>query len=628
MKRASGSLYYPQGQSADSFWSKVAESPSYARIVGDIRAEGTRIMREKAPALTDELFSLFERTGSRLEYERVYFERRRRLNTHMLLSLLEPEEGAHLRELQEMIARVLDEPTWCLPAHVLGRDPDKTIDLFSAETGFTLAEMACVLEERLPRSLLADIDEALSARLFRPLLEEGPHPWESARHNWSAVCAGSIGAAALLRLAKEDELAEVLTRTLASLDCYLEGFGDDGACLEGLGYWNYGFGYYVYFADLLRRMTEGGLNLFHSGKVRSIASFQQIAYLHEDSVVCFSDSLPHVPFRVGLTHYLARIYPEIEIPAFRHAASYTEDHCSRWAPAFRDLIWLDPDGRGEDPGPVDRYLPDAQWLISRCSDRGGESRFGFAAKGGHNDEPHNHNDIGHFILIADGMTVAGDLGAGEYTAAYFGDGRYEYDCNGSQGHSVPIVDGCYQSPGTDSTAIVLKAEVGEREDRLKLEMAGAYRVAGMKSLVRELIWRKGGDRPTLTLIDEFTFAERGCQVVERVAALLPPVIREDGTVAICGESENGLEALIRFDEGQLEAAVEKRSYRDHFGQERDWYAIDWKLRKTERVCRIELRFEWAHLASKGKNAKIIGKGVEGNDDSTGMAGGSLEQSQG
>ena len=75
--------------------------------------------------------------------EKVYFERRLRLNTFALLTLLEPDRG-YRTALQEMIWSICDEYTWCLPAHLNAESPGGikgTIDLFSAETGFTLSEI-------------------------------------------------------------------------------------------------------------------------------------------------------------------------------------------------------------------------------------------------------------------------------------------------------------------------------------------------------------------------------------------------------------------------------------------------------------------------------------------------------
>ncbi len=584
--RSADGLYYPDGENGADFWARAAKSPDFAESVAEVRAEGRRLLEEPVSELTEELFSIFERTGSRLEYERAYFERRRRLNAFALMSLLEPADERVYEKLLETVRVVLDEPTWCLPAHVKGTDAAKTIDLFSSETGFALSEMACLLGDRLPPELTENIDRAVTERLIEPLLRHGPHPWETARHNWAAVCAGSVGAAASLRATDPATLDAVLAKALPALDYYLEGFGEDGACPEGLGYWNYGFGYFVYFADLLNKRTGGRINLFARPKVGSIALFQQAAYLCGDRVANFSDSLQAIPFRTGLTHYLARLYPEMEVPDARYGAGLGEDHCHRWAPVLRDWIWRDSRSASAALRPASRYFPDAQWLLSRYETETGRC-FGFAAKGGHNDEPHNHNDVGHFIWMVDGTAFAADLGSGEYTAAYFGAGRYEYDCNGSQGHSVPIVGGRGQEAGRAHAAAVLEARAEDHEDSLRLDLHPVYRVPGLASLVRELRWRKT-DECRLTLTDEVSFAGDPLGFTERIVTFVPPDLAADGTVRL---TDGGHTALIRYDSALLEVSAERRVYSDHFGAKREWHAIDWKLRRPEQTIRIELIFE-------------------------------------
>lgn len=55
-----------------------------------------------------------------------------------------------------------------------------------------------------------------------------------------------------------------------------------------------------------------------------------------------------------------------------------------------------------------------------------KGRTGIAFKGGNNDEPHNHNDIGSFLLTVEGEVFLTDLGCGEYTKEYFQpDTRYD-----------------------------------------------------------------------------------------------------------------------------------------------------------------------------------------------------------
>ncbi|MFC0215823.1 hypothetical protein ACFFK0_25840 [Paenibacillus chartarius] len=579
----------------------------YRPAVEEIRAEGERLLGQPIPELTYTLFSMYESRGSRLEFERVYFEKRRRLTTFGLLTQLEPERPEFREALQDAIWSILNEYTWCLPAHLSGSvetdgsqpfavdgpgwsrgERGTRIDLFAAETGFALSEIWRMCEAWLPPLIASRIAEEVVRRLFKPYLLHGPYHWETAEHNWSAVCAGSIASAALYMIQDPVQLAPIIEKALASMERYLAGFGEDGACLEGIGYWNYGFGFFVYFADLLAKRTDGGIDLFRQEKVRRIAQFQQKAYLDGDIAVNFSDSMQRAKVHIGLTHYLAAVFPaDVAAPPAGLRASYTDDHCSRWAPAVRNLLWFAPGQSGASWEPADYVLPNAQWLVSRHESAAGS--FGFAAKGGHNDEPHNHNDLGHFILTACGEVFLCDLGSGEYTNRYFGPDRYTYDCNGSQGHSVPIVDGQLQMAGPSSAAICLEAEIGGGEDTFALDLTKAYHVPHVSSFVRSFTWRKA-ELPRLLLEDLFVFAEKPSELVERFVTKLEPVIGDEGMVTVTGG--NGRTLWIGCDPLQLRPSVSKHSYRDHFGQDTAWYAIDFAVRQPERQVRVTLSFQF------------------------------------
>lgn len=584
-------LYYPGGEQA-AFWRRVRESGEYREEVREIRAEAERLRHEQNPELAYSLFAVFAQRGTRLEYERVYFERRRRLNTFALLALLDPDDQVAEHELLDMIWSVCGEYTWCLPAHLGADGHERAIDLFAAETGFTLGEIALLLQGRLPRLLQTRIEAEVNRRLFEPFLRNGPYEWETARHNWAAVCAGSVGAAALLLLRDPEALSAILERVHASLECYLQGFGADGACPEGPGYWNYGFGYFVYFADLLARRTLGEADWFAGDKVRRIAEFQQKCYLGGDRVANFSDAVPHCRVQIGLSHELARRYKSVQLPPPGLRADYRDDHCSRWAPAFRNLIWKDGAAEGEqdrDWPAVSYDLPDAQWLVSRH--RSAAGAFCFAAKGGHNGEPHNHNDLGHFILIADGDTFAADLGSGEYTADYFGAGRYRYDCNGSQGHSVPIINGRHQAEGERHAAVVLEAATGGTRDELRLDLTGAYEEPGLKRFTRSFVWDKM-ELPALELTDEFRFVLQPEALAERVVTPLRPVMNGNGEVLLA-RTGGGKRALrIVYDGQRLEPAAQPHTFRNHFGRDETWYSLDFIVKQPGLTERVRLKFEF------------------------------------
>ncbi|MEF2968464.1 heparinase II/III family protein [Paenibacillus sp. M1] len=594
MPPAGLNLYYPDGD-GDAFWSEVRSGEEYTADLEEIRSEAERLLAVPAEALTYSLFSLFARQGTRLEYEREYFEKRRRLNTFAILSLLEPQSERYKAALLDAIWAICGEVTWCLPAHIGEDRPVKAaIDLFAAETGFTLAELRLLFGERLPQIVRTVIAELVDKRLFRPFLENGPYDWEEAEHNWSAVCAGSIGSAALLLLNEEtdrERLERILERTQRCMEFYLRGFGDDGACLEGLGYWNYGFGYFVYYADLLYGRSGGTLDWFAGEKVRRIAGFQQKCFLGGKAVANFSDALPYASIHIGLSRYLAGKYAEVESPPLALRADFREDHCSRWAPALRNLLWRSRAGNPADFGSGDYALRDAGWLISRSVSENGV--FGFAAKGGHNDEPHNHNDLGHFIMAGGGAFFLSDLGCGEYTKDYFGEGRYDYDCNGAQGHSVPIIDGKYQPAGRSRTATILDQSLSESEVRMSAELSAAYECKRLESLTRTWVWRKMA-WPELELYDAYRFAAPPDRLTERFVSLLKPIKSEEAGVLLL-RSDRALGVELHYDVRHLRAEVSERPFRNHFGENAFWYAIDFHVIEPKANEDVYFLFKFVHI---------------------------------
>lgn len=549
----------------------AASDPLRADLVRELAEEAERLGREPIPELTKELYDLYELTGNRIVYEGVYFKRRRHLTTFGLLAMMFPERADYARSLEAIVEAVLQEKTWCLPAHMRGESMERGIDLFAAETGFALAELltlaGAALSEPLRERMRAEVD----LRLFTPYLTMGPYYWETADQNWAAVCAGSIGSAALLLERDGERLAEMTRKAMSSMKCYLSGFGDDGACAEGVGYWNYGFGYYVYYADLLYRRTKGGIDLLAGDKVEQIALFQQRSYLFGDRTVCFSDTAQQARAMRGLSTYLAARYASVEKAPQAIFASLKDDHCSRFAHALRDVLWSRSHFQGEaraEWGVGSWYFSDVEWLVSRHASTQG--RFGFAAKGGHNAEPHNHLDLGQYILAAEGEpTFTADLGRGEYTADYFGEGRYLFACNGAHGHSLPVVGGKSQLAGKQYRALVLEAGASEETDVLGLELAGAYEAPELASLIRRFAFNKG-ELPELEVRDDFSLREPVEWIEELVISRCEPVEVGPGVICLGGER---LDVRLTYDALLLAPTIERHTFSGHDGSEEVYYRI-------------------------------------------------------
>lgn len=578
-------LLFPDGAAA---WRERAFAHSdIRRMAEEMKEEADRFLQRPLPHLPWSLFRRFEVDGSRLPYEKPYFEKRTRLTVLAMMDVLYPEDTAYREALYDTLWSICDEYTWCLPAHLTGRDPETHVDLFAAETAFALAEILTLTRQHLPERIASRIDREARRRVLDPYLNRGPFGWEDARHNWSAVCAGSVGAAAIYLMDDARELAGVLEKALASLDCYLDGFADDGVCQEGYGYWAYGFGFFVYFADLLKKRTHGAIDLISRDKVAAVARFPQHCFMSGRKVANFSDTLPEAELDLGLFHFLHARFPDVAVPQAGLRGPFRPDPCGRWAPAIRGIVWRDPELAGEPWGGMSVWFPDAQWLLSRHAENG--RTWFFAAKGGHNGEPHNHNDIGHFILHADGDTFLMDLGCGEYTADYFGARRYAFIGNSSLGHSVPIIGGAVQREGAERRAIVLEAATGAEEDVLALDISGAYPDAPLARWVRTFVWRKTGV-PLLRLEDAYRFSGKPVELVERFITPFPPEFAGNGCVVLSAGGGRGV--CIRYDGGLMAPEARTMEFAAHDGGTMMFHALDFKVREPESEGRLVFAFSF------------------------------------
>ncbi|MEV0387017.1 heparinase II/III family protein [Nonomuraea sp. NPDC050643] len=482
-----------------------------ARLIREIHEEAGRARSTPAPELTFTLWRRFADTGDRHAYERAYFDRRRRLAALALAAHLDDRPDP---ALDDLLWSVCGERTWVLPAHEPGNGPpDAFVDLFAAETAHTLAEVTTLLGDHVDARVRERVRDEVDRRVFRPLDADAPPMWwERARHNWPAVCAGAAGMAALAL--DSGRLPTLLPRLERALEAFLASAGPDGACLEGPDYWSYGFGYFVYFAEALREHT--GRDLLDDPHVREMAAYPARIDLGGGARPAFADSHGHGVYPAGLLDRLAERLG-VPVPVQPAGPSFHDDPCYRWAHLTRTLWWCadGPRARAEPRS----YLPDAGIVVARAAG------LAFAAKGGHNDEPHNHLDLGHFVLHADGETILDDLGAPQYTRDYFREGRYDVPQASADWHSVPRVAGTAQLPGRRHAATVVGHSTTPDTLTFTLDLTAAYAAPHLTRLTRAFHWRPGG----LDLTDTFAFTTAGVLVEELFVSRRRPVI-DAGTV--------------------------------------------------------------------------------------------------
>lgn len=245
--------------------------------------------------------------------------------------------------------------------------------------------------------------------------------WIRRTHNWNQVCHGGMVMGALAIAEDEPEMARrVLARAVECLPLAMNTYGPDGAYPEGPGYWEYGTTYnvlalaamesacgtdfgladipgFLQSANYMRWVTAPSLRTFtysdSSGDGRaSPAMYWMAGKLGDPSVLWMQQTLVErmLGWSIKTSNTAERFLPMLDLWLG------DELHPRRDRP---DTIgWH---GNGRTPVAVFRsgWEQDAIYLGLKGGDPGG---------------PHGHMDVGSFVLEADGVRWAEDLGSQSY----------------------------------------------------------------------------------------------------------------------------------------------------------------------------------------------------------------------
>ncbi|MBN1442332.1 MAG: heparinase II/III family protein [Planctomycetes bacterium] len=490
-------------------WSRIAEHAAFRDVV----RRAAPLIDEPLPESPDDLYLDFSRTGNRSRWERASSRRRQRIASLVLAECIE-HRGRFLKPLEETLRALCAERTWVLPAHDAGlanfKGETVDIDLGSASLGWNLATAMHLLGDRLSPEVRRLVGENLDRRIFAPYRDmiAGKRPrnwWLTTTNNWNAVCLAGVTGAALAVLEPREERALFVAAAEDYSRNFLRGFTPDGYCSEGLGYWNYGFGYYVLLAEAIHQATQGKVDLLGRDEVRAPARFGLRTEIADGVYPAFADCSVGSRPSSRILHFVSRRLG-IAIPADRRSdpASPGGSLYDTTLYSFPSSASLSPEPPAAGGLPTRDWFEDAGVLICRPG-QSEECRLAVALKGGHNAEHHNHNDVGSFVAVVAGRPVLVDPGAEVYTARTFSSRRYESKVLNSFGHPVPVVAGELQRPGRGAQARVLKTEFTGGADTLVLDLRSAYAVRELEKLARTFVYSREG-AGSLTVIDEVEFS--------------------------------------------------------------------------------------------------------------------------
>ena len=415
------------------------------------------------------------------------------------------DRGRFIPKIADYVDAFAAQRSWTLPAHdgtLTCFNGAPHVDLVSGEISLTLAFCSDWLGDRLPAATRAKIRAEVERRTFRPHLDHARgvrkipgHWWLHAGNNWNSVCNACVVRAALALVEDRRLRAEFVAIAEASVPFALKGYTDDGYCSEGMGYWNYGWGHHLQMGLSVRAATGGRVDLFADPKCKTVMRYAYGFQILNGQSPHFADGGGNAD---AANLALGRqIWPDLVNTAALKSPAFSGH------PAVFSLRAF-----GQEPAPVAptldilpprSWFPDAQVLLARARHPEQTLTFGVGFKGGHNAELHNHNDIGSYYVMLDGVEMTGDPGGEVYTRRTFSKDRYVSKVLNSYGHPVPVVGGQLQRTGRAAAAKVLRASFTDAKDEVAIEYAAAYAVPALKSLVRTLAFDRV--RNVLTVSD-------------------------------------------------------------------------------------------------------------------------------
>ena len=166
------------------------------------------------------------------------------------------------------------------------------------------------------------------------------------------------------------------------------------------------------------------------------------------------------------------------------------------------------------------------------------------AKGGYNNESHNHNDVGSCVVYVRDIPVLVDAGVGTYTKQTFNHDRYKIWSMQCDWHNLPMINGTAQPAGAQYRSKNTSCDLSK--GMFSLDLADAYPPeSGCRKWVRTYRLAPKG-APSVTITDSFALDARTQPDVEHFLV--------KGSVVLPGGTHQGRtlpdgELLILCDEG-------------------------------------------------------------------------------
>ena len=480
----------------------------------------------------------------------------------LLLAELAEGKGRFIDQLINGVFHTCEMTSWALSAHLITQPshralPDsqfQLIDLTAGDLGGLLSWTYYFMHDEFDK-----IDPEISKRLYReldkrimtPYLENNNFWWLAWNYkgqmvnNWNPWCNSNALMTFMLLEDNPDRLSDAVYRSMISVDRFLNYVHSDGACEEGPSYWGHASGKALDYLVLLEYITNGKISVFDNSQIKSMGEYIAKSYVGNGWVVNFADASakgggdPYLIYRYGKAVDSDELKQFASMLNSKNGISFTGRDVFRTLEALRISDEL-ANYTEKYKSSNFTWYPETEFCYLR------NDKAFFAAKGGYNDESHNHNDAGTFSLWVNNTPVIIDAGVGTYTKQTFSSERYSIWTMQSNYHNLPMINGVPQKYGRKFKANDAKAS----KNSFSVEIASAYPdEAAVESWVRSYKFSKN----SLTISDDFRLSESKFPNVINFMTWGDVDIQNNGIVFI---TINGVKAKLNYDSDLFELKKE------------------------------------------------------------------------
>lgn len=564
-------------------------------LFGDTRdtfiKRGEAKLDYKWQVITASMYLEYERSGSRVIMESPNSDNSSALADLFWAELAEGK-GRFLPALIDGVYFFCEMTSWSLSAHLQYQSTRRSLpdyrehvfDLVAGDYGSMLSWVWWLMHDEFDKTdpVIANrLRYEIDRRILTPFMNQ-PFWWmginaspNTVINNWNPWCNCNALQCFLLVEPDDERRAKAVWRTMCLVDNYLNRVGGDGCCDEGCSYWSQAAGRLVDYLDVLGRASGGKLSLFENPLIRDMGEYICRSYVGGGHSVNFADASPNVIPNAALVYRYGSLTASKDLVHLGISVNNNNPTIGTcfWRNIRHLELWDEITNPGNSVSPaINSKASSYTWYPETevCYMRENGGLF-FAAKGGHNNESHNHNDVGSFNIYIDNDPVLLDVGVGTYTRQTFSGERYKIWTMTSDYHNVPRVNGYAQCPGQSFHSS--DVSFNSKKKRFTLDIASAYpKEAGIRSWKRDFTV-KG---TTVSLTENYVLDSATVPNELHFMAHSEPVIISDGIISI----PTGEKALtVSYPSSKLSATIEKIEL-DDVSLQRNW--------KSENLWRINL----------------------------------------